>query len=104
MATNPKEFRPFSGPDGTNWGVEVIVPGSSNAIIVFHHPNGRSARLDRYGWYLSNGPEAHNVTARLDPAQVLQSLTDRDVARHFRRSVPIQAERGMVGLNVGEAF
>jgi hypothetical protein len=97
MATNPKELRAFGGPDGTQWGVEVVLPGSSNALVLFHHPNGQSARLDRYAWHLSNGPEAQNVTARLVPKQILSALTDRDIARYFRRSMPVQATRGLVG-------
>jgi hypothetical protein len=82
-------MREFRGPDGTLWRVEVRTPGSSNAMIVFHHPDVRSSSRNRYAWYISNGPEARNVTARLAPAQVLESLGDRDLARLFRRSMPI---------------
>jgi len=41
-----RQMRSFRGPDGTNWGVEVQVPGASNAMIVFHHPGGKTARHD----------------------------------------------------------
>lgn len=84
-------MRVFQTADGTRWGVEVQSPGASNAMVVFHHPNGRTARLDRYGWVQVNRPEAQNVTARLDPATVLDSLTDRELARLFRRSMRISA-------------
>jgi hypothetical protein len=82
-------MREFRSPDGIIWGVDVTLPGSSNAMVLFRHPNGRSARLDRYNWFLSNGPEARSVTSRLLPKQILESLTDADVARLFRRSMAI---------------
>ena len=58
-------------------------------MVIFRHPNGRSARLDRYNWFISQGPEARSVTSRLAPKKVLESLTDLDLARLFRRSMPI---------------
>lgn len=79
----------FTAPDGTVWGVEVQSPSSSNAVIVFHHPNGTTARLDRYAWYQEEGPKANDVTARLDPKQLLEQLSDDIIARLFRRSMPI---------------
>ena len=79
----------FLAPDGTRWGIEVMLPGSSNAMIVFHHPAGQSRRLDRYNWVISTGPEARSVTSRLDPKRVLEKLTRPQVARLFRRSMPI---------------
>jgi len=82
-------MRQFRSPDGIIWGVDVTLPGSSNAMVLFRHPNGRSARLDRYNWFLSNGPEARSVTSRLLPKQILESLTDADIARLFRRSMSI---------------
>ena len=79
----------YEAPDGTRWGVEVTLPGSSNALVYFHHPDGRTARRDRYAWYIGHGPEARSVTARLSPEKVLAALTDEDIARLFRRSMPI---------------
>ena len=84
-----KKMKPFQGPDGTAWGVEVQAPSFSNAMIVFHHPNGRTARLDRYAWYHDEGPNANDVTARLDPLAVLAKLEVAELARLFRRSMPI---------------
>jgi hypothetical protein len=69
--------------------VKVDLPGSSNAMVIFRHPNGQSARLDRYSWFISHGPESRSVTGRLAPDAVLESLSDADVARLFRRSMPI---------------
>jgi hypothetical protein len=82
-------MRTFRSPDGILWGVDVDLPGSSNAMVIFRHPNGSSARLDRYNWFISNGPEARSVTARLSPKKVLEALTDIELARLFRRSMPI---------------
>jgi hypothetical protein len=79
----------YEAPDGTRWGIEVTLPGSSNAMIVFRHPAGESRRLDRYNWVISTGPEARSVTSRLDPKRVLEKLTKPQVARLFRRSMPI---------------
>lgn len=86
-------MRTFTGPDGTVWRVVVQTPGSSNATIVFRHPDGNNARLDRYAWYITRGTESHDVTARLDKGTVLDSLSDDDVRRLFRRSMPVFTER-----------
>ena len=85
--------RTFTAPDGTTWRVEVTSPGSSNAMVVFRHPDGRTARLDRYAWYITRGAEAHDVTARLDRRAVLDSLGDADIQRLFRRSMPVSTDR-----------
>jgi len=82
-------MRDFRSPDGIVWGVDVDLPGSSNAMVIFRHPNANSARLDRYNWFISNGPEARSVTARLSPKKVLEGLSEIDLARLFRRSMPI---------------
>ena len=65
-------MKTFRSPDGILWVVDVDLPGSSNAMVIFRHPSGVSNRLDRYSWFISHGPEARSVTARL-----------------FRRSMPI---------------
>lgn len=84
-----RQIRPFRGPDGTNWGVEVQVPGASNAMIVFHHPDGKTARLDRYAWEIWNGPESRSVTSRVSADKVMQTLTDGKLRTLFRRSMPV---------------
>ena len=88
-------MRSFTGPDGTEWKVDVQSPGSSNAMVLFRHQDGRTARLDRYAWYISRGAEAHDVTARLKTRAVLDSLSDADVSRLFRRSMPVSTVRGV---------
>jgi hypothetical protein len=82
-------MKPWRSPDGIDWVVDVDLPGSSNAMVIFRHPNGASARLDRYNWYLSNGPEARSVTSHLSKAKVLESLDDLALARLYRRSMRI---------------
>src|SRR5688572_23381862 len=86
-------MRPFVTEDGERWGAAVTLTGASNAMVEFRHPDpqGDSALRDRYAWHLSNGPESRSVTARLDAKKVLDSLTDADLARLFRRSMPISA-------------
>jgi len=79
----------WRSPDGIDWAVDVDLPGSSNAMVIFRHPNGASARLDRYNWYLSNGPEARSVTSHLSKSKVLDSLDDQALARLYRRSMRI---------------
>jgi hypothetical protein len=92
-----RQIRAFRGPDNTNWGVEVQVPGASNAMIVFHHPGGKTARLDRYAWDIWTGPESRSVTSRVPAEKVMQSLTDEKLLLLLRRSMlvsnPIQRVR-----------
>ena len=75
--------------DGIDWKVDVDLPGSSNAMVIFRHPDGLSARLDRYNWFISNGPEARSVTSRLSAEKILESLTDDALAQLYRRSMKI---------------
>ncbi|MEO7082915.1 MAG: hypothetical protein ABI442_18735 [Gemmatimonadaceae bacterium] len=84
-----KSQRSFRSPDGVHWVVDVDLAGSSNAIVTFRHPQGATARLDRYNWYLSNGPEARNVTSHLSPSAVLNSIDDAAMTRLFQRSMNI---------------
>ena len=82
-------MKAFTGPDGTNWGVEVQVPGASNAMIVFHHPGGKTARLDRYAWDIWSGPESRSVTSRVSVEKVMEQLSDEKLRVLFRRSMPV---------------
>jgi hypothetical protein len=82
-------MRTWHSPDGTEWVIDVDLPGSSNAMVIFRHPAGASSRLDRYNWYLTNGPEARSVTSRLAKSKVLDALSDQDLARLYRRSMGI---------------
>ena len=96
-------MRQFQSPDGTTWTVTVRLPGFSHAMIVFQHPDGRTARRDRYNWFQSDTPEAHNVTARLDPEAITNSLTDEQLALLFRRSMLISAADNPLNMPVTQA-
>jgi hypothetical protein len=82
-------MKAWRSPDGIEWAVDVDLPGSSNAMVIFRHPGGRSRRLDRYNWYLSHGPEARSVTSHLSREKVIEALTDEELARLYRRSMRI---------------
>ncbi len=82
-------MKTFTSPDGVLWKIVVQNPGSSNAMVVFRHPDGESSRKDRYNWYISKGPEARSVTSRLSEKKVLDSLDDTMLAKLFRRSMRV---------------
>jgi len=84
-----KSKKTYTAPDGITWNVLVQAPGSSNAMILFRHPDGGTSRLDRYNWIISRGPESRSVTARLDPAKLLEGLDAGTIMRLFQRSMPV---------------
>lgn len=65
------------------------LPGASNAMVVFHHPAGKTAQHDRYAWLNWSGPESRSVTSRVSAQKVLEKLNDDNLAGLFRRSYPI---------------
>jgi hypothetical protein len=69
-------------------------------MVVFLHPDGRTARKDRYSWYYARTPDAQNVTSRLDPRTIEQSLTEQQLALLFRRSMLISAADNPLGIPV----
>lgn len=84
-----KNMKPFETADGTLWGVEVQLPGSSGANVIFHHPDPSTSRKDRYARLEWRGPEAANIGAQLDIAKVRAALSDAAIADLFRRSMPV---------------
>jgi hypothetical protein len=92
-----KSTKTYTAPDGTTWGVDVQSPGSSNAIVLFRHPDGRTSRLDRYNWIISRGPESRSVTSRLDPERVLDQLDAGTIMRLFQRSMPVSRKDPLKG-------
>ena len=82
-------MKKYTSPDGVLWGVQVQNPGSSNAMVLFRHPDGASSRKDRYNWFISKGPEARSVTSRLSTQKVLDGLDDSMLAQLFRRSMRV---------------
>jgi hypothetical protein len=83
------EMRVWQSPDGINWVIDIDLPGSSNAMVIFRHPGHKNGRLDKYNWFISNGPEARSVTSRLTKAKVLEALTDVDLAKLYKRAMNI---------------
>ncbi len=83
--------RAFRATDGVSWTVTARAPGASNVMIVFLHPDRSTTARDRYAWWVSSGPEARDVTARLGAAEVLAALGDADIGDLFRRSMPIDS-------------
>ena len=82
---------PFRSPDGTPWGVEVRMPTHSGALVIFHHPTGETARLNRYAWINAQG--ATDPGTRLASKGLTDALSERELARLFRRSMPIETAR-----------
>ena len=82
---------PFRSPDGTPWGVEVRMPTHSGALVIFHHPTGETARLNRYAWINAEG--ATDPGTRLASKGLTDALSERELARLFRRSMPIETVR-----------
>ena len=83
--------RSYTSPDGVDWIVQVTLPGATNAMIVFEHPDSGSSRRDRYNWVNIAGPGARDVTSRADGAAVLRELSDAQIALLYRRSMPISS-------------
>ena len=82
-------MKTWHAPDGTSWVVDVVLPGSSNAMVMFYHPGGKTARLDRYNWYISNGPEARSVTSRLSEKKLLDAMSNDTLTQLYRRSMRV---------------
>ncbi len=93
----------FRAPDGADWDVHVRLPGASNAMVVFQLVRGRAAQSDRYAWHISGGPEARDVTARLDAGRVLESLGDDDLRLLFRRSMSVGGPTPLPAVEAGGA-
>ena len=102
-------MRTYDSSDGTRWRVDVALPGSSNAMVIFRHPDGDSSGRDRYNWFISQGPEARSVTSRLSPARVMEQIDDALLKRLFARSMPVSrratpsVEMGVGGAAAGLA-
>ena len=86
--------------DGITWRVDVRNPGASNAQVFFVHPDPRRTRENRYAHYLWRGPESRNVSGRLDPAVVLDSISDAALAELFRRSMPMSGRPTIEGRSL----
>ena len=86
-------MRGYRSPDGTAWGVVVTLPSHSSAMVMFRHPDGQTSKGDRYAWINSHRAEANDPRERLSAKPMLDELSDAEVARLFRRSMPVSAAR-----------
>ena len=82
-------MKTYKAPDGTEWSVKVQLHSTSNALVLFRHPDGESSHRDRYNWFLSDGPESKNVTTSVTPEAVEAKLDPATLARLFGRSVAV---------------
>ena len=87
-------MRQYQSPDGLTWKVLVQLPSHSGAMLVYQHPDGQSSKLDRYAWI--NSAITTDPRERLTAKAVLDALSDADVARLFRRSMMVSANRDFV--------
>lgn len=86
-------MKPFRTPDGTEWGVDVELPTNSDVLVVFHHPDGRTSRRDRYAWLNWRGAESQDVRGRLAVERVRAALDDATIRALFTRSMLIGSGR-----------
>jgi hypothetical protein len=93
MSDQRFSMRQYQSPDGLTWKVDVRLPGHSSAMLVFQHPDGRSSALDRYAWI--NSPKTTDPRERLSAKSLMDSLSDDDLARLFRRSMMVSANRDL---------
>ena len=89
-----KQTREYQSPDGLTWKVLVQLPSHSSAMLVYQHPDGQSSKLDRYAWI--NSARTTDPRERLLAKDVLGALSDDDIARLFRRSMMVSANRDFV--------
>lgn len=84
-------MRVYESPDGIRWNVLVQLPSHSSAMLVYQHPDGQSSRLDRYAWI--NSATTTDPRERLTTKDVMERLTDAEIARLFRRSMMVSYNR-----------
>ena len=84
-------MRTYESPDGIRWTVLVQLPSHSSAMLVYQHPDGQSSKLDRYAWI--NSATTTDPRERLTAKDVMDRLTDADIARLFRRSMMVSYNR-----------
>jgi hypothetical protein len=84
-------MREYRSPDGLTWKVAVQLPSHSGAMLVFQHQDGRSSALDRYAWI--NSALTTVPRERLSAKDLMERLSDDDLARLFRRSMMVSWNR-----------
>ena len=93
-----KATRQYQSPDGIHWRVLVQLPSHSGAMLVYQHPDGQSSKLDRYAWI--NSATTTDPRERLTAKDVMDRLTDAEIARLFRRSMMVSWNRDFATRDV----
>ena len=93
-----KAAREYRSPDGLTWKVLVKLPSHSSAMLAFQHPDGRSSAGDRYAWMNISSATAMNPREQLSAESLMESLTDAEIARLFRRSMVVSGNRDLVHM------
>ncbi|MBI3789369.1 MAG: hypothetical protein HY275_00625 [Gemmatimonadetes bacterium] len=88
-----RTVRDWTAPDGSAFRVEVALPGTSSALVVFHHQN---AHLDRYATWQASDRNARAVSARLDARAVLAALTEAELRALWVRSAPREGQAAVL--------
>ena len=91
-------MREYRTPDGLTWKVVVQLPSHSGGMLVYKHPDGQSSKLDRYAWI--NSAQTTDPRERLSAKSLLDSLSDAEIARLFRRSMMVSANRDFTTRNM----
>jgi hypothetical protein len=89
-------MREYQSSDGLTWKVDVRLPSHSSAMLAFQHPDGRSSALDRYAWINAPLATTKDPRDRISAKTFMDSLSDAEIARLFRRSMPVSANRDSV--------
>lgn len=83
-------MRSFHAADGSTWHVDVKLPSHSSALMTFQHAQGQAAAGDRYAWINAPAAVTSDPRARLDARTLLESISDGELARLYRRSMPVR--------------
>lgn len=86
-------MREYRSGDGLTWKVDVKLPSHSSAMLVFLHPDGRTSAGDRYAWINAPVRVTTDPRERIGARQLLESLSDDQVAALFKRSMRVSAGR-----------
>ncbi|HEX9564948.1 MAG TPA: hypothetical protein VF981_13285 [Gemmatimonadaceae bacterium] len=85
-------MRAFQAPSGATWNVDVKLPSHSGAMLVFQHAGGQSMAGDRYAWINAGAAIVSDPRERLSATSLLESMSQAEIARLFRRSMAVSRE------------
>lgn len=82
-------MRSFHAADGSTWNVDVKLPSHSSALMTFQHAHGQGVAGDRYAWINAPVAVTSDPRERLQAKSLLESMSDADIAKLFRRSMRV---------------